>query len=77
MLNLFQGFEKKYLVCGELLVVLVFSMNITRDVVLESGNTYENLAQSLKKVLGFEVWLVERFCGFEAINSLVVHCSVL
>ncbi len=73
----FRVSRKNYLVCGELLVVLIFSMNITRGVVLESGNTYENLAQSLKKVLRFEVWLVEGFCGFEAFNSLVVHYSVL
>jgi hypothetical protein len=63
----FRVSRKNYLVCGELLVVLIFSMNITRDVVLKSGNTYENLAQSLKKVLRFWGLACGGFCGFGSV----------
>ncbi len=79
MVNLFQGFEKKLFgLWRSFSGSCLFNEHHKGCCVLESGNTYENLAQSLKKslkVLRFGLW--EGFCGFEAFNSLVVHHSVL
>jgi hypothetical protein len=77
MVNLFQGFEKKLFgLWRSLSGSCLFNEQHKGCCVLESGNTYENLAQSLKKslkVLRFGLWRV--FAGLKRLIAWL--CIIL